>query len=307
MDNLIRTNGSDFFNILDDKKFTAEQKNQIINQLATLLDNERRNAPEFKYEKYDEFSRRDFTKRFNKYFSEYDNLIKNFFPPVSSIMLQISEKSFIDELLNYLSGLETARMSEYKINDHVCDQIFATTPHKEKYDHFVEEGSYDDLKMLIIKKHPAIKKLHEMIREAIAGAVKSPFSIVNTRAWTKPPQIRKVPYCYPTDRDFLPPGHFKIFIYLTPMNKDYGYFITGNKEITMKPEGVCILFASDKNFFKDVPGETYERFCIEITIQRTFVNLEQHHEGHPIGLHYASLNRALTEDSEDDTVIFRLD
>ena len=34
----------------------------------------------------------------------------------------------------------------------------------------------------------------------------------------------------------------------------------------MKPEGVCILFASDKNFFKDVPGETYERFCIEITI-----------------------------------------
>ena len=36
-------------------------------------------------------------------------------------------------------------------------------------------------------------------------------------------------------------------------------------------------------------------------------NLEQLHDGHPIGLHYASLNSAMTENSGDGTIIFRCD
>ena len=308
MDESILINKSDFFNALDDKKLMVEQKNKIITKLIFLLEHEQRKAPEFKYENYDEITKKEFRVRFSPYFKSHNDLLLQFFPPETpSAMFKLIDTLFIDELLNHLSGLKTARMSSYKINEHNCDWLFSTTSHKDKFVHLVEDGSYDDLKMLIIKQHPTIKKLHHILRETIKSAVGSPFSIVNTRAWTKPPQIRKLPYCFPVDREILMPGHSKIFIYLTPMNKDYGYFIHNKREIIDQPAGICILFKSDSCYFKDVPGEMYERFCIEVTIQRTFVDLHQNHDGYPIGMQYASLNAALTNHSDDGKIIFRCD
>ena len=63
-----------------DEKLTANQKDIVINKLRDILLHERQNAPEFKYENYTDVQTVEFGKRFNKYFSEYDNLIKNFFP-----------------------------------------------------------------------------------------------------------------------------------------------------------------------------------------------------------------------------------
>tara|TARA_B100000768_G_C11225947_1_gene352788 strand:+ start:133 stop:1059 length:927 start_codon:yes stop_codon:yes gene_type:complete len=308
MDESILINKSDFYNALDDKKLMVEQKNKIITKLIFLLEHEQRKAPEFKYENYDEITKKEFRGRFSPYFKSHNDLLLEFFPPETpAVMFELIDKLFMDELLNHLSGLETARISSYKINEHNCDWLFATTSHKDKFVHFVEEGSYDDLKMLIIKQHPTIKKLHHILRKTIKNAVGSPFSIVNTKAWIKPPQIRKLPYSFPVYSEILLPGHSKIFIYLTPMNKDYGYFMLHKNEIIDKPAGICILFKSDNIYFKDVPGEIHERFCLEVTIQRTFVDLNQNHDGHPIAMSYASLNSALTNHSDDGTIILRTD
>ena len=209
-----------------DEKLTASQKDIVINKLRDILLHERQNAPKFKYENYTDVKTVEFGKRFFKYFKAHEELIQEFYPPANDAIFQLSDKSFVNELKDYFVGLETVKASDYKINDHKCDKIFAAAKLPSAAAEYNFNQDYDNaITFFKIKQHPTIQKLHKIVRGAIKDDIKSPFSIVNTRAWTKPPQIRKVPYCYPTDRDFLPPGHFKIFIYLTPMNKDYGYFI----------------------------------------------------------------------------------
>ena len=67
------------------------------------------------------------------------------------------------------------------------------------------------------------------------------------------------------------------------------------------------IFSKLEKLLMGVPGEMFEKSCFEITIERTFVNLKQQHDGHPIGRHYASLNAALTDHSDDGTIILRTD
>ena len=274
-----------------DEKLTAIQRNIISTNLRELLLVERKNAPEFKYENYTDVKTLEFSKRFFRYFKAHENLILEFYPPANEAIFQLSDKSFIDELKNYLSGLETLNASDYKINDHKCDQIFAAM--KLPAPNFFK-----------IKTNPTIQKLHKIIRTAIKDDIKSPFSIVNTRAWFSPPEEDDEGiFKFHTDHHCS--GHLKIMVYLNPMNKDYGYLILKDTEIIDQPAGTCILFRNSLIDHRAVPSSTYNRVCIEITLQRTFVNLEQHHDGHPFGRHYASLNSALTEKSEDDTIIFR--
>jgi hypothetical protein len=288
-----------------DEKLTANQKDIVINKLRDILLHERQNAPKFKYENYTDVQTVEFGKRFFKYFKAHEELIQEFYPPANDAIFQLSDKSFINELKDYLVGLETAKASDYKINDHKCDKIFAAAKLPSAAAEYNFNQDYDNaITFFKIKQHPTIQKLHKIVRGAIKDDIKSPFSIVNTRAWTTSPKTAHVGV-FKNHTDHFCSGHLKIMVYLNPMNKDYGYIIFNENEIIDQPAGTCILFRNSMVEHRGVPGKTYDRVCIEITIQRTFVNLEQCHDGHPIGRHYASLNTALTENSEDKTIIFR--
>ena len=301
----IKINEQKFFDALD-LRFTESQKSSIISELEKLLMKERREAPEFKFSNYGEINNNDFNKRFYQYFGIHNKLINLFYAPPNDSVFQLSDKLFINELKNYLVGLNTVKMSDYKINDHQCDQIFSSIPLPVKHRNNIKLGYDASITHFIIKKNPLIQKLHKIIRAAIKDDVKSPFSIVNTRAWSVAPQTVKLG-AYRNHNDAFLPGHLKIMVYLNPMNKDYGYLVVNENEIIDRAAGTCVLFRNSDIEHRGVPGEMFERSCFEITIQRTFVNLEQQHDGHPIGRHYASLNAALTDHSDDGKIIFRCD
>ena len=177
-----KENQLDLYGVLD-SRFIESQKSTIVSELEELLKKERKNAPEFKYSNYTEITQHDFNTRFFQYFEAHNELINLFYPPPNDLVFQLIDKSFIDDLLAYLSGLKTAKMSDYKINDHKCDQIFASLPLGDKHKNNIKQGYDDNIKHFKIKKHPLIQRLHKIIRAAIKDDVKSPFSIVNTRAW----------------------------------------------------------------------------------------------------------------------------
>jgi hypothetical protein len=293
----------DFYDALD-LHFTESQKSAIVFQLEELLKKERREAPEFKFSNYGEIQSADFNKRFFHYFKVHNQLINLFYAPPKDSVFKLSDKYFINDLLSYLSGLETKKMSDYEINDHKCNQIFATLPLAAKHKNNIKLGHYASIKHFIIKRHPLIQRLQKIIREAIKDDIISPFSIVNTRAWSISPGATKLG-AYRNHNDGFLPGHLKIMVYLNPMNNDYGYLVVNENKITDQAAGTCVLFKNSDIEHRGVSGEMFERTCIEITIQRTFVNLEQPHDGHPIGRHYASLNAALTNHSNDGTINFR--
>jgi len=296
-----------FFNDLE-PHLSESIKTSVVTSLEKLLEKERLEAPEFKIENYSEFSANEFNNRFGPFFVAHNKLIDEVYPPANDAVFKISDKLFIAELLDHLSGIETSKLSDFTKNNHKCDQIFATNPladygndnfsYSEKGKKLISEGYDDGTKYFIIKEHPLIQKLHKLIRVAIKGDVRSPFAIVNTRAWSVAPKTCKLG-AFRNHNDGFLPGHLKIMVYLNPMSRDHGYLIINENEIIGEDAGTCILFRNSDIEHRGVPPEMFERICFEITIQRTFINIEQHHDGHPIGRHYASLNRALTTNLDD--------
>ena len=72
-------------------------------------------------------------------------------------------------------------------------------------------------------KNPTLKLLHDELRQMFKIHIGSPFIFVNTRSWKSKPNSKKFgPNDWHTDGLF--PGHRKIMIYITPLNKDYGTF-----------------------------------------------------------------------------------
>ena len=152
-----KENQLDFYNALD-LRFTEFQRSFIISELEKLLTKERREAQEFKFSNYAEITSNDFNTRFFPYFKAHNNLIDEFYAPPNDSVFQLSDKSFVDELLAYLSGLETATASDYKINDHSCDKIFAAQPLPNNPKNSTK--LLNDVTYLLISQHPIIQKLH---------------------------------------------------------------------------------------------------------------------------------------------------
>ena len=301
-----KENQLDLYGVLD-SRFIESQKSTIVSELEELLKKERKNAPEFKYSNYTEITQHDFNTRFFQYFEAHNELINLFYPPPNDLVFQLIDKSFIDDLLAYLSGLKTAKMSDYKINDHKCDRLWVQKKARQEKIN-ASWGSDEAMTYFILRQHPILKKLHNYIRATIKDNINAPFSIVNTRAWLSKPNIRAYgPFKYHTDG--FPPGHLKVMVYLTPLDINYGYFIKGIDDdrhtIIDQPAGTCVLFRNSETLHKAVPGIKQDRIAIEITIQRTFVYLEQDHDGHPIGTHYSNLDTALISHSDDGKIIFR--
>lgn len=137
---------------------------------------------------------------------------------------------------------------------------------------------------------PVILKLHNVIRSNISAKVKSPFSIVNTRAWTTNPKSESFG---PNSlhKDGFYPGLLKIMVYVTCLSREFGQFSILGNTITNKKPGYCVCFKNSEIEHSGIPGTMFQRICFEVTIQRTFIDCEQFHSGHPSARFYLNCKR----------------
>ena len=146
--------------------------------------------------------------------------------------------------------------------------------------------------------NPTLKKLHDELRQMFSKHIGSPFIFVNTRIWKSKPNSKKFgPNDWHTD-GFLP-GHRKIMIYVTPLNSDYGSFEWKDSDdnincLDNEKPGKVIFFCNSDIAHQGVPGKTYERISIEVTLMRSLVNGEQEWQGHFFGRHLKNLNQLET-------------
>jgi len=144
-------------------------------------------------------------------------------------------------------------------------------------------------------KNPTLKLLHDELRQMFKIHIGSPFIFVNTRIWKSKPNSKKFgPNDWHTDGFF--PGHRKIMIYLTPLNDDHGTFEwkDSNKNIhrlNNEAPGKVVFFHNSDIAHQGVPGQTYERISVEVTLMRSLVNGEQEWPGHFFGRHFKNLRQ----------------
>jgi hypothetical protein len=144
-------------------------------------------------------------------------------------------------------------------------------------------------------ENPKLKQLHDELRQMFRVHIGSPFIFVNTRIWkTKPNSEKFGPNDWHVDGFF--PGHRKIMVYLTPLNDDYGTFKWKDSKhnihtLKNEPEGKVVYFANSDILHLGVPGKTYERISIEVTLMRSMVNEEQKWPGHFYGRHFKNLRQ----------------
>ena len=79
-------------------------------------------------------------------------------------------------------------------------------------------------------------------------------------------------------------------VYLTPLNDAYGSFswrdLDGNEHhLNDKPIGTAVCFRNSDIEHSGVPGSTYERISIEVTLMITLVDGQQEWPGDFFGRH----------------------
>ena len=159
---------------------------------------------------------------------------------------------------------------------------------------------------LINPMQGAISRLHKELRNIFKVYIKSPFVFVNTRAWsTKANSSKFGPSLM--HNDGFEPGHMKIMVYITPLNDEYGYFIPEGGLINNHPAGTCICFLNSDLEHAAVPGNIYNRICIEVTLMRAFINAPQLNMGAFFGRHalspevvYDAVTKIINESTSED-------
>ena len=160
-----------------------------------------------------------------------------------------------------------------------------------KYDYeneFKNENKLDEIIDFLPENHGLFMALQQELRPFIRSFTKSPFCYVNTRAWkTKADSERYGPNALHVD-GFVP-GHVKVMVYITPMSEEYGELQLGGKRITNHPPGAAVIFRNSDVIHSGIAGKKFERFSVELTIFRSFINQYQFHPGHLNGRHYKSV------------------
>jgi len=195
---------------------------------------------------------------------------------------KISDNS-VEALAEYLLNLQTVNISN--LENHVHNNLWLSDYENPKKNLVLGEN----LIFFDFKMNNLIRKLHKALRSQLATYIKSPFSIVNTKAWiTKPGTDHIGPNERHTDK--FAPGHVKVMIYLTPLTDDYGKFWIEGNFITSKEPGAGVVFRNSVVLHSGIPGLKYPRICLEITIFRSFIDSDQNHDSHPKGKHYIDIS-----------------
>ena len=119
---------------------------------------------------------------------------------------------------------------------------------------------------------PVIEFFDSKYRSRITQIVKSPYRIVNIRAWEMLPLSTSFgPSSFHTDG--FKKSHLKIMIYLSELNSETGSIQFKDELPLEKTEGFVLVFQNSDLVHSAVPGTKYTRKLIEITIQRTAKDL----------------------------------
>jgi len=103
--------------------------------------------------------------------------------------------------------------------------------------------------------------------EVLSSVTKSPFRIINIRAWeTKTTATEFGPTKYHKD-GFLD-GHMKIMLYLSELSEDGGSIQFINEEPIEAPAGLVLVFKNSDLTHRAIPGKAKDRKLIELTLQK---------------------------------------
>ena len=123
--------------------------------------------------------------------------------------------------------------------------------------------------------------------------LKSPFAVVSLTAWKTKPDMdvlhdsdgnRRGPNIL--HRDGYPPGHFKCMVYLRPLNDAYGRVQVEGEIIESERPGCSVIFDQER-LHQSLPGKSGSRYCFEITVMRTLVEVDmlKYYQGSPSSQH----------------------
>ena len=132
-----------------------------------------------------------------------------------------------------------------------------------------------------VKTSTFLKNFLTKLSNNIKKEINSPFSIVNFRAWKSKPNSKATLHqgrkrgAFRMHKDGMPPGHLKCMIYLNPLNNEHGKFQIRNKIFENKTSGLAILFKNSDVKHQAITGKKYFRFVIEVTIMRTFKEVDE--------------------------------
>ncbi|QWD96916.1 hypothetical protein [Polynucleobacter sp. MG-6-Vaara-E2] len=240
-----------------------------------------------------------------------NKIFKNYLSTCKSYLLSPSRFLFL--IHNILIVLFYGNLKKYyifqlppKFNDELLSKIFlgsssvinlsnCVIPHKSDY---LFSSFYDDsatelridanIKTYDIDCLDLIRYLHKSIKDLIAPLTKSPFIIINTRAWTsKPNSERFGPNALHLDGFF--PGHLKIMIYCSGLSIASGSLQIEDQVLNDHPPGTCVLFKNSNALHSGIPGSSMDRHVLEITIARSFSFREREIFCHPLARHLKSV------------------
>ncbi len=135
--------------------------------------------------------------------------------------------------------------------------------------------------------NPITVLLHEELRKKLKYHINSPFAFINTRMWITRPNSNHVG---PNSmhKDGFEPGHLKVMIYPYGLNGKNGGFRTAHSNVLNAPKGSCICFKNSDVSHMGIPGTKANRVSIEVTIQRSLIDLPQLNNSHVSGRHLRS-------------------
>ncbi|MDO8732909.1 MAG: hypothetical protein Q7L55_10135 [Actinomycetota bacterium] len=107
----------------------------------------------------------------------------------------------------------------------------------------------------------------EVYDQQIRGIIKSPYRIVNIRAWSTLPDREDFgPTAWHTDGFGL--GHMKAMIYLQPLDTEHGGIAILGRDLINGSAGTCVIFDNSSLRHRGLASSTTDRPVIEVTLQR---------------------------------------
>ena len=158
----------------------------------------------------------------------------------------------------------------------------------------VYEAMSADSTWFEMKKNVFFDNFFKKIAPTLKNYLKSPFAIVNLRGWKTKPNMQVV---YDNENkprgpnrphsDGFPPGHFKCMIYLNPLNISCGKFQIKEKIFESEKPGLSLIFKNSNLIHQSIPGESENRYVLELTLMRTVVNVDmlKYYPSTPDSLH----------------------
>jgi len=164
--------------------------------------------------------------------------------------------------LKFLNEPENGRRNTAQVNKELIDRLNA----KQTWFEIKRNVVYDNF----------LKEMEPIFRNFL----KSPFTVVSLTVWKTRPDLDLSHDFDGHSRgpnrlhvDGYPPGHLKCIVYLCPLNDACGRVQVEGEIIGSERPGCSVIFDQER-LHQCIPGNSKDRFCFEITLMRTLVEVD---------------------------------